>query len=113
MRKSDVTISFDESGFKVINGKSKKVQINWSDIDSISVFKRDLITFDEICMELLTKSEKRIELNEEMTGWEELVKAMPEHLEGCVSIKDWFPEVTKESFETNKVFLFSRKTISH
>jgi hypothetical protein len=57
--------------------------VAWRDTVGVKAFKRDLYTVDLICLSILLKDNKAVELNEEMAGWESLVAELPTYLPGC------------------------------
>lgn len=105
MKKSDIRITFNDEQIH-INGVHK---ISWKEISSVKVFKRDLLTVDEICMEIGTKEGKLLEVSEEMTGWDDLVKSITNYLEECTSFEEWFPKVADPPMETNLIEIYNKK----
>ncbi len=51
--------------------------IVWEQIVSVSAFKRDLWTNDQICLEFESADGGTTELNEDMSGWNELLSTLP------------------------------------
>lgn len=93
-----------EDGF-IIDLKNGKRKICWKDIESLEGYKRDLMTIDQICLDIVLK-ETIITISEDTEGFgpfiEELKKQFP-------SIdKDWDWKITQTPFATNLTVLFKR-----
>jgi hypothetical protein len=89
------------------DGSSIKVSVPWSDVVSVSAFKRDIYTYDLICIALET-AEGCLEVNEDMEGWGAMVDALPEHLPGTPDNTEWWEKVALPPFVTNWTTLFTR-----
>ena len=74
-------------------------------IDKVTFYKRDEITTDLICCELLVGDATWI-FHEELTGWDALIVHLSK-LPGFLS--DWFAQVSKPPFETSEIVAFSRR----
>ena len=109
MKKSEVKITFNDEQLQIEQGSAKKLKVKWSEITSIQVFKRDLLAVDEICMKISTSEGKLLEINEEMTGWDDLVKSIPKYLEECTSFEEWFPKVAHPPMETNLTEIYESR----
>ncbi|HEY2232667.1 MAG TPA: hypothetical protein VGK01_04245 [Candidatus Angelobacter sp.] len=55
----------------------KTVAFNWPEVTQVAVFKRDQFTVDCICMIFEVANNETLEVNENMEGWDTLVKAVP------------------------------------
>jgi hypothetical protein len=86
-----------------------EIVIAWRDTISVEVFKRDLYTVDLICVSFHSRNEKSLEINEEMDGWESLMKSLPEYLPGCQTFGDWFTEVAFPAFKRNRTVIYHRE----
>ena len=42
-----------------------------------------------------------VEINEEMKGWEPLMRKLPEYLPGCKEFDEWFDVVAQPPFKEN------------
>jgi hypothetical protein len=88
-------------------------QLKWSEVVSALAFKRDCFAIDLLCVSLGGPS-GAIEINEEMTGWSELVEStLPKKLPGCKPFHEWFQGVAFPAFKTNPVGIFSRDRSQH
>jgi len=63
-------------GFTYTRGDFFKT-LKWTDITQLNVFKKDLMTIDEICMEIVY-GDYVIEISEEIPGWYQFVKRTKE-----------------------------------
>lgn len=108
MGKFSCVIEFNESDLFLTYESGNKHQISWKDVYSVSVFKRDLLGYDEICMELET-ADRRHEVNEEFKGWDLFVNKLPDYLEGCDPYNDWFQKIIHPAFATNLTQIFAKK----
>ncbi len=109
--KSNRFITFDSVGFKCTQRKwrtEQSVVIRWDEIQTVTVFKRDLFTVDCICLFAARNDDSGIELDEEMCGWQEFVDAMPTYLRGCMKWEDWFLALAFPAFATNTTQIYSR-----
>ncbi len=104
-------IQFDENGLTLIawhaDGSEVKTQLSWNEVNSVVAYKRDCFVFDLICIGFTT-SGGTVEANEEMTGWEALIDAVPSLLPGTTSKEEWWDKVAQPPFAANPTILFSR-----
>ncbi len=88
--------------------KDEKIiaELRWDDVNEIVAFKRDLGTTDRVCFEFHLKSKHDVvyETNEEVKGFQELVK----RLESIFPTfdKNWPQKVIKPAFATNRTVIF-------
>jgi len=102
-------ISFDANGIILTNLRSRKPQataVRWQEVRRATVFKRDLFTYDCICLLLSQSDETGIELDEEMYGWNRLTKSLPQFLPGCQPWDQWFSTVAFPAFATNQTEIY-------
>jgi hypothetical protein len=86
--------------------RDKQVSVIWEDISKITVYKRDLYTEDQICLEFELANGYIFIVSEDVEWWFQLI----------IHLEKEFPEVTLESimkiahppFERNETVLFSR-----
>ena len=79
----------------------------WREIKEIYVYKRDVYIVDLICVMLRTSDDRdSFELHEQMSGWQNFVDNLPEHLPGCRPFHEWFMEVAFPAFEFNLVKIY-------
>lgn len=88
-------ISFDENGvvrrqnlfrifwlWDVIRGGSgfTESRVEWRTVKAAYVYKRDAYVFDVISLALRTGDDGVFELDERMSGWQDLTENLPQHL---------------------------------
>ena len=81
--------------------------IHWKEVESVSVFKRDLGSFDLLCLAVET-SDCVFEVDEEMDGWESLIASLPDFLPGAAQKQEWWKKVVLPPFATNWTLLYPR-----
>jgi hypothetical protein len=89
------------------NGRGEIV-VAWQDTVGVKAFKRDLFAVDLVCLAILLKDTKAVEINEEMAGWESLVEKLPEYLPGCQKFEEWFSAVAFPAFKPNVTAIYQR-----
>ena len=89
-----------------------EIVIAWQDVVRIEVFKRDLYVVDLICVSLLLRDNKSVEINEEMEGWDSVVDKLPEYLPGCKKFEEWFQMVAFPAFKTNSTVIYQRDDLN-
>ncbi len=107
----EFAITFDSAGFALADLRLNPipdVQFHWLEINRIVAYKRDLFTYDCICMFVAQADGAGVELNEEMDGWKPFCEVLPEVLPGCESFGDWFGRVAFPAFATNPTELYAR-----
>lgn len=60
-------LSLVKSGFEM-NNRGSKTSIEWDEVEKIDAFKRDLLTEDQICLEVYT-DKSQIYCSEDFDGW--------------------------------------------
>ncbi len=85
-----------------------EIVIGWQDVVKIEAFKRDLYAVDLICLSLLLRDDKSVEINEEMEGWDSVVAKLPEYVRGCQKFSEWFEVVAFPAFKANKTAIYQR-----
>ncbi len=79
----------------------------WSDVKKITVFKRDLFSYDLICANIvLNKREEEIELDEEDPVWNDFFDELEHACSNARKMKDWFPEVSQPPFKLNPLIVY-------
>ena len=92
-----------DHGFEISGGKDAQ-NFQWKDVEVIFGFKLDLMTTDEICLDLFFTDHRSIRLPESMHGWDIFNGSLRFHFP---SISDsWEYEFVKPPFETNLTLLY-------
>ena len=112
IQKQRCSISFDADTIALVDLREPKrnpLKLKWSEIDRLTVFKRDLFTVDLICLFLELSDDRAVELDEDMEGWKPFIDAVPSHLPGCKA--DWFSAVAFPAFAANPTEIYRRQTL--
>jgi hypothetical protein len=72
------------------------------------VFKRDLLTTDCIHTLIRLSDGRGVEVHEELLGWQNFMRSLPQHLPGTPAFEEWWPEVAFPPFDTKLTTLFAR-----
>jgi hypothetical protein len=110
--KSNRVITFDSVGFTCTQRKWRtehSVVMRWDEIQTVTVFKRDLFTVDCICLFIARNDDSGMELDEEMKGWQAFVEAMPTYLLGCMKWEDWFLAIAFPASAANTTRIYFRE----
>ena len=94
---------FDD-GFKLTNEDFTRI-IKWSEIDSINAYKKDLLAYDIVIMEIVC-GENTLLINEESPGWFQLVLRLKEIFKEIP--KDWDTEIIQPAFKENYTVIYKR-----
>jgi hypothetical protein len=96
--------SYTDDGFTITLNEAPCF-IKWSAIERITTYKRDLMTYDLVCMEI-TYDNRMFTIHEESLGWYQFIKrtkaVFPEIPES------WDVDIVLPSFETNWKALYQR-----
>lgn len=97
-------ISSTTDGFTLWAGEERLRQVGWSEIIRIDAFKVDLLTMDAICLEIRLASGAACVVDDDATGFWELVatikRALPESRQG------WEQAVVHPAFAGNRTVIF-------
>ena len=79
-------------------------QLPWAGIDKVTFYKRDEITTDLICCDVMV-GDKVWTFHEELLGWDLLI----DHLQQLPSFRgDWFTSVSRPPFAASETVAFER-----
>ena len=95
-----VTVNFSD-------GSVEQLRLQWTDVNGVVAYKRDLFAYDEICLGF-SSPDGGVEVNEQMQGWNTLIEALPAYLAGVPSPDQWWEKVAQPTFATNFTTLFPR-----
>lgn len=96
------TIKYLGDGF-VIRLDDTEKRISWNEITHITAFKIDLMTTDEICVEVKMNDTSFV-LTEGSPGFDYWLTKMEENLENVN--EEWYAQVTKQPFETPPTLIY-------
>lgn len=97
--------NFNENGFS-FNIDKTITEKKWNEIEEINVYKKDLLTVDLICMDIVF-GETYITFTEDTIGWYHLVKKLKEIFTHIP--KDWDSEIILPPFETSFKTIYKRE----
>ena len=107
---TDYQLLFTESGITLrwvtLENETGEIFLHWRQITTLTAYKRDLLTYDLICLLFTSESGPEFELNEEMPNWQQLVDSLPNFLPGCPPFLDWWHPVAIPAFATNETVIY-------
>jgi len=105
MERNDDLFTYGETGFSILlKGSYRKVE--WNEINEIIAYKRDLVTTDQVCLDIVL-DESIISFSEENNGWDGFVKKMNAMFPTID--QDWERKVTYPPFATNLTILYKKQ----
>lgn len=96
--------SYNTLGFN-IDLKGGFHSIKWVDIERIEAYKADLLTIDEICIDI-TYDNKTIIVTEETKGWYQFIDKLKSTLR--LTDDNWETSVLETPFEYNPITIYER-----
>ena len=110
----DFVITVDRIGVQVRNTfrrtePSAPLAVRWDQVDTIILFNRDFEASDCVCMSLEGAGEVLGEINEEMTGWNDIVTALPAQFEGVMPANQWQDAVYKPQRRPRAAVIYERR----
>jgi hypothetical protein len=102
-------IQFDSAGLSLtISGSARATsKLAWGDVTKATAYRRSLLTIDLICI-VFTTPDGILDVHEEMTGWSDLVEALPKLLPGTPPFPVWSSKVAQGPSSTNATVIFAR-----
>jgi hypothetical protein len=94
---------YTDNGFTYTRGDFVKT-LKWSDITQLNVYKADLMTIDEIRMQIVY-GDLSFEISEEVPGWYQFVARTKKIFPSIPS--SWEYEITQPPFATNFRTIYS------
>ena len=85
--------------------KTKYDSIKWEDIERLQAYKADLLTADEICIDI-TYDNKTITITEETKGWYQFIQKFKMKLPSINN--NWETSVLEKPFEYNLTTIYER-----
>ncbi len=105
-----LTITLTDNCFNTDSADGDQCAVLWADVRAIVAFKRDLFGVDVICLEFrVGESECWLEIDEECTGYNELVTEIERRFE---IERDWWSKVAFPAFDTNRMTLWEDPSLS-
>ena len=97
---------YTENGFKnsvEINNESYK----WEEIQTVYGYKVDLLTYDEVCIDVYTIDQKKFTITESTGGWFQFISRLSENIKS-IEI-DWYVKIANPAFEKNLTLLYDKQ----
>jgi hypothetical protein len=98
--------TYDEEGFAIKLKDGISEEIKWTEIERLVAYKLDLMTIDEICLDIIYRGYK-ITITEETKGWYQFVEKSK--LTYNIS-DDWDTNIAYPAFATNLTILYEKDT---
>ena len=95
-------------GDDVAGAQRPAVRVAWGDVTRVTAFKRDLFSVDLVCLAFDAADGRRVEVDEELPGWVELLDALPRALPGALGREQVLGAVVQPPFATNETVVYSR-----
>ena len=96
---------YEDDGF-IFEFETEQQKIKWVDIERLIAYKRDLMTTDEICLDIVFNNWQTT-INEETLGWYQFVEKTKVIFPSIP--KNWDTEIVHPAFETNLTILYQRQ----
>ena len=103
-KKRDQELHLIKNGFEINDGTSTSI-IKWDEIEKIDAFKRDLLTEDQICLEIHV-NKKLFYCSEDFEGWTEFGSELKIQLVELE--KNWFSKISQPPFEGSRITIFPK-----
>lgn len=97
---------YSENGFKITDENSSNTY-EWNNIETVLAYKIDLLTYDEICIDVYTDDLNKFTISESTWGWFQFISRLSENIK-AIQI-DWYINITNPAFETNLTLLYDKK----
>jgi hypothetical protein len=97
---------YTENGFKnsvELNNESYK----WEEIQTVYGYKVDLLTYDEICIDVYTIDQKNFTITESTGGWFQFISRLSKNIKS-IEI-DWYVKIANPAFEKNLTLLYDKQ----
>ncbi|MCA6368761.1 MAG: hypothetical protein IM631_20985 [Cytophagales bacterium] len=96
---------YTETGFAITLTDTKNIE--WKKIQSIFAYKLDLMTTDEICIDIFCDDNISFRVTEETAGWFVFLERLKEQFPTVE--EDWNVSITHPAFATNLTLLYDRE----
>ena len=88
MTRPRTSIEIDDETLRITRSR-EAVAFRWDDIRRVVAYKRDCLAADQLCFSI-SDGDWEAELNEDMEGWPELIRELPEKLDQFPPESEWF-----------------------
>ena len=100
---------YTEDGFTITLKELKKIK--WTQIQSIFAYKVDLLTTDEICIDVFCDYDISFRVTEETAGWFVFLERLKEQFPTIE--EDWNINIAQPAFATNLTLVYDRENRTH
>ncbi|HEX2628690.1 MAG TPA: hypothetical protein VHM26_06760 [Chitinophagaceae bacterium] len=104
MTGQEISLTFFNGGF-TISGKKGEISHSWNEITDIVTYKIDMLTTDEICLDI-SFSESIFTLTESHPSWEEFITIMQNELPSIDP--GWWGKVVHPPFAINESTIYQK-----
>ena len=105
-RHPDIEVfTYTAQGF-FINIPEITTEIKWTDIQTIFGYKIDLLTFDEICIEVFYDYNHSFKLSEYSISWDSFLKKIKEQFPEID--ENWHFDIIPPAFKSNLTLIYER-----
>lgn len=105
--KSDTVFKYIDDGFSLTTNVGERFY-RWRDIEAITAYKADLITYDDLRLDI-DLGDVVLTLSEDLTGWSEFVEMLSKKLPGF--LVDWESKVIQRPFAANLTLIYTKQVI--
>ena len=98
--------TYTENRFTITDENNSKTY-KWDEIKTVFAYKIDLITEDEICIDVYTLDSNKFTISESTWGWFQFISRLSENIK-AIQI-DWYINITNPAFEKNLTLLYDKK----
>jgi hypothetical protein len=96
---------YTDDGFHITTN-NKEHFYRWNDIQSITAYKADLLTCDDLRLDI-DFGELVLTFSEDMAGWSEFIEILPQKLPGIKV--DWENHVIQRPLVANSTLIFTKE----
>lgn len=103
-----VRCTLDSEGFSILETDTSAIifTVRWDSVRAIRMYKRDLFSYDMICLGFQLNDKSWVEVWERSDGFLEVGERMREVFPGISA--EWYSEVMLPAFATNDTLLYRR-----
>jgi hypothetical protein len=98
-----------ERGFSIHDRGEQVAHVEWANVVEICAYKIDLLTYDEICIDVrVERAEGFNWVSEEDEGYSEFLDQIERRFSGIRPHSNWFGDVAYPAFAENRTTLWKR-----
>jgi hypothetical protein len=106
---SETAIAQSPDGFEIRKKlSSERCGVRWAEVEKIIAYKRDLFSYDCICVMFDLIGGASIEIDETMDGFVDVMKRAGETCAGCIKLDKWYFEIMTPAFKTKLTELYRK-----